>query len=239
MKTVKRKEDFQPKPAMIAGLSLMLMTIAAFFSYGYAHSSLVIYEDAAKTYDLLRPSLSLFHMEIAGWGVIILTDLIVAWALYKVLKPIHPLYALLVGVLRLFYTIILAMAVFHLVIVSRIILDNSGTVEQVMDSLLLFEKFWSIGLIVFGFHLIMVGILALKAPFIPKWISILLIIAGVSYTLIHSMYNGLPQYETMTADMEIFLSLPMMIGELGLGIWLFFKGIQTLHNSRPSYLGAS
>ncbi|MBN9653521.1 DUF4386 domain-containing protein [Halobacillus sp. GSS1] len=239
MKTANRKEDFQPKPAIIAGVNLMLMTIAAFFSYGYAHSSLVIYEDAAKTHDLLRSSLSLFHMEIAGWVVIILTDLIVAWALYKVLKPIHSLYALLAGVLRLSYTIILATAVFHLLIVSRFILDNSGTGEHVMTNLLLFEKFWSIGLIVFGFHLIIVGFVALKAPFIPKWMSILLIIAGGSYTLIHSMYNGLPQYETITATMEIILSLPMMIGELGFGIWLFIKGIQNLHTSRSSYLGAS
>ncbi|RDY69067.1 DUF4386 domain-containing protein [Halobacillus trueperi] len=239
MKKLNKSEDFQRKPAIIAGMSLLLMTLAAFFSYGYAHSSLVVYEDAAKTHDLLQSSLSLFHLEIVGWVVIIITDLIVSWAFYKVLKPIHSSYALLAGVLRLFYTIILTTAVFRLWMVSQVIQSDSGAAPQVMANILSFEKIWSMGLIVFGVHLIMVGFLALKADFIPKWISILLMIAGVSYLLIHSMYNGLPQYETLTTTIETVLSLPMMIGELGFGIWLLVKGIKAKPSPRTSYLGAS
>ncbi|WP_394217729.1 DUF4386 domain-containing protein [Halobacillus trueperi] len=239
MKKQNRSEDFQRRPAIIAGVSLIVMTLAAFFSYGYAHSSLVIYEDAAKTYDLLQSCLSLFYLEIAGWVVIILTDLIVSWAFYKILKPTHSSYALLAGGFRLIYTIILAAAVFRLWMVNQVIQSDSGTASQVMANILSFEKIWSIGLMVFGAHLIMVGFVALKADFIPKWMSALLMIAGVSYLLVHAMYNGLPQYENLTAIMETVLSLPMMIGELGFAMWLLVKAIKVKPTTRPSYLGAS
>ncbi|WLR46405.1 DUF4386 domain-containing protein [Halobacillus litoralis] len=239
MKKLHRSEEFHRQPAIIAGLSLILMTLAAFFSYGYAHSTLVIHENADKTYDLLQSSLSLFHLEIAGWVVIILTDLIVSWAFYKVLKPFHSFYAILAGLLRLFYTIILAAAVFRLWMVSQVIQSDSGSASQVMVDILSFEKTWSLGLIVFGFHLIMVGMAASKAGFIPKLLNGLLILAGVSYLLIHSMYHALPEYETLTATMENILSLPMMIGELGFGMWLLVKGMKVKFSTRPSYSGAS
>ncbi|MGR9049520.1 DUF4386 domain-containing protein [Halobacillus faecis] len=239
MKNLHRSEEFQRHPAIIAGVSLLLMTLAAFFSYGYVHSSLVIHEDADQTYDLLQSSLPLFHLEIAGWVVIIFTDLIVSLAFYKVLKPFHSLYALLAGVLRLIYTIILTVAVFRLWMVGQVIQGDSGSASQVMAHILSFEKIWSLGLIVFGVHLIMVGMTASKAGFIPKFLIGLLILAGVSYLLIHSMYQALPEYETLTATMETILSLPMMIGELGFGMWLLVKGIKVKSSTRPSYVGAS
>ncbi|MBX0358562.1 DUF4386 domain-containing protein [Halobacillus sp. Nhm2S1] len=95
MKKLNKNEDFQRQPAIIAGVSLIFMTLAAFFSYGYVHSSLVIQEDANRTYDLLQSSLSLLHLGIGGWLVIIFTDLIVTWAFYKVLKPVHPFLCLI------------------------------------------------------------------------------------------------------------------------------------------------
>ncbi|GEN52228.1 DUF4386 domain-containing protein [Halobacillus faecis] len=239
MKKLNKSDDFQRKPAIIAGVSLILMTLAAFFSYGYVHSSLVFHEDANRTYDLLQSSLSLLHLGMTGWVVVIFTDLIVTWAFYKVLKPIHSFYALLAGVLRLFYTIILATAVFHLWMVSQVIQSDSGSATQVMENILRFEKIWSLGLIVFGIHLIMVGMAASKAGFIPKVLSGLLILAGMSYLFIHSMYQAFPQYETSTATIETILSLPMMIGELGFGMWLLVKGNKVKSSTRQSYLGAS
>ncbi|WP_370632764.1 DUF4386 domain-containing protein [Halobacillus sp. Nhm2S1] len=131
------------------------------------------------------------------------------------------------------------MAVFHLWKVSQVIQSDSGAAVQVMDNILRFERIWSLGLIVFGIHLIMAGIAASKACFIPKVLSGLLILAGVSYLLIHSMYQAFPQYETSTAAIETILSLPMMMGELGFGMWLLVKGIKVKSSTRPSYLGAS
>lgn len=182
--------------------------------------------DKSITFSNFEHSLSLFHFELAGWVVIIVTDLIVSWAFYQVLKPIHHLQALLATGLRLVYTIILALAVFRLAFVSKIVAStqmNDGA-SQVMSTIQSFETLWSIGLILFGAHLIMVGYVAMKSERIPKFLSIMLLIAGVSYMVVHTMTNGLPQYENVTATLELFLSAPMMIGEVGFGIWLLIKG---------------
>ncbi|WP_270181584.1 DUF4386 domain-containing protein [Alkalihalobacillus sp. CinArs1] len=223
-------QEVNPRPAIIAGVSLIVMTLAAFFSYGFAHTSLVMNDDAMATLNKLQSSLLLFHFELVGWGIIILTDIIVSWAFYMVLKPVHRSFALVAGGIRLLYTSILAVAVFQLGRVTTLIQNDSTVTRdlaaQVMGQIESFETTWSIGLIVFGIHLLAVGTVAMKAAFIPKVISLLLLIAGGSYMLIHSMYNLTPQYEEITGMIEMFLSLPMIIGELGFGMWLLINGIK-------------
>lgn len=232
MTTHRKYLNIQHSSAIIAGTSLLIMTVAAFFSYGYVHNSLVVSGDSASTLKNIQASVSLFEFEILGWFVIIVADIFVSWAFYVFLKPIHPEYSLLAGWLRLVYTAILATAVSNLVIASNIVRENTSLLtesmdilaSQVMTSIMAFESIWSIGLIVFGAHLMMIGYVALKAKQIPKLISILLVVAGASYMLIHLMHGFFPQYESVTARMETILIIPMIIGELGFGIWLLFKG---------------
>ncbi|MFD1020962.1 DUF4386 domain-containing protein [Thalassobacillus hwangdonensis] len=229
----------QRKAAIIAGVSLIIMTLAAMFSYGYVHSSLIVEGDAGATFENLQASLPLFHFGILGWMVIILTDIVVSWAFYIVLKPVHAGYSLLVGWLRILYTAILATAVAQLVIASKTIQAPETSASQVMQSVIGFEAIWSIGLIVFGVHLMLAGYVAIKSITIPKVISILLMVAGGCYALIHSMYNFFPSIENLTGTLESILSLPMMAGESGFGIWLLFKGIKAKTVTRRSLKGAS
>ena len=222
----------QNKPAFIAGLSLLIMTIAAAFSYGYVHSSLIVIGDPLTTLKNIQASRPLFGLEILGWLAIIVTDLLVSWAFYVFLKPLHREYSLLAGWLRLLYTAILATAVTHLVVVSRIIRDDAtlfnGSLDtiasQVLLSIISFESIWSLGLIIFGGHLMVVGWIALRARQIPNIIGILLVASGFSYTLVHLLYGFLPQFDGVTSILETILSIPMMVGELGFGLWLLIKG---------------
>jgi hypothetical protein len=87
-----------------------------------------------------------------------------------------------------------------------------------------FESMWSIGLIVFGGHLLIVGNVAIKSNGIPKIISILLVIAGVGYMLIHLCNVFLPQYDGVITVLKFVFTVPMIVGELGFGLWLLFKG---------------
>ena len=83
---------------------------------------------------------------------------------------------------------------------------------------------WSIGLIIFGGHLMIVGYLTFRSENIPKLISILLLIASLAYITIHVCYTFLPQLNAFTSVLEAVLTFPMVLGELGFGIWLLFKG---------------
>ncbi|MGM7703469.1 DUF4386 domain-containing protein [Pseudalkalibacillus sp. Hm43] len=219
------KENKPVKAPLIAGLSLILMAIAAIFSYGYVHSSLVINGDPATTLTNIQKSISLFTFGILGWVVIIILDIIVSWAFYVLLKPVHRAYSLLAAWLRLIYTAILATAVSHLVIARNIIHESSDSLQtQVMTHIQAFESIWSMGLIVFGLHLFVVGYVALKSSQIPKILSYLLVAAGISYTAVHLLHSFYPQLESTTNLLEAILSFPMFVGELGFGIWLLVKG---------------
>ncbi|WP_283153762.1 DUF4386 domain-containing protein [Guptibacillus hwajinpoensis] len=223
-------QNMQQKAAVLSGIALLVMTVAAVFAQGYVHSSLVVEGDAATTLKNIQASQGLFRLEVLGWLIIIILDLIVSWGFYLFLKPFHAGYALLAGGLRFLYTVILAIAVSHLVITNSVVQNaelgtSSDTVaQQVMDAITAFEAIWSFGLIIFGLHLIVVGMVAWNTTRIPKVISFLVVLAGFSYSLIHFMYQFIPQIENVTGLLELILMVPMVIGELGFGIWLLVKG---------------
>ncbi|TMU85870.1 DUF4386 domain-containing protein [Bacillus sp. BHET2] len=236
MRSNHNQSNIQKKAAIMAGIALFIMTIAAFFSYGFVHSSLVVSGEAITTLTNIQSNTALFRMEIMGWMIIIIADLVVSWGFYLFFRLFHQAYALVGVCLRLLYTVILSIAVSHLITAGGIVRESMFTEEinrtamQVMSSITAFEAIWSFGLILFGLHLITVGYVAMKTKHIPKPISILLILAGFGYALIHSLYTFIPQLENVTHLLELILMTPMFIGELGFGIWLLAKGRKlTIH----------
>lgn len=127
--------------------------------------------------------------------------------------------SLLVNLFRLFYTTILAYSVSFLIQIN--ISAASQTIELLEKN---FKLIWSFGLIQFGIHLILVGFFSLKVIFIPKVLAYLVILAGISYCLVHSFDLGAPAVESVAILVENVLTLSVLIGELGLGLWLLFKG---------------
>ncbi|WP_249872134.1 DUF4386 domain-containing protein [Oceanobacillus saliphilus] len=222
----------QRKSALTAGIFLIIMALAAGFSYGFVHGSLVVPDDANTTLKNIMESNLLFYAGIFGWLLILITDIVVAWAFYIFLKPINKNISLLAAWFRLIYAAILGIAIMNLIFVVLLInRANDGTsfnTEELQAWVMLFlEAFhitWAVGLIIFGVHLLIVGYLAFKSDTIPKFISILLLIAAVSYMIIHLCYTFLPQYDGLTSLLESVLRVPMTLGELGFGLWLLFKG---------------
>lgn len=232
MANVIEEQSYQRKSALTAGISLIIMTLAAFFSYGLVLGRLVVQGDPSATFNNLMSSNTLFHAGILGWLIVLICDIVVAWSFYIFLKPFNKSLSLLAAWLRLAYASILGIAILNLIFV--LILMNSmdyfslfkmnqlqAYVEPLLEA---FNMIWSMGLIIFGGHLMIVGYLAFKSDIIPKVVSILLLIASISYIIIHLCYTFLPQYNGITTMLESILSVPMSLGELGFGIWLLFKG---------------
>lgn len=222
-------------PAIVSGIALIIMTLAAFFAYGFAHSQLFVLNDALLTYSNLKNAQGLFVSEIIGWGIIIITDVIVAIGFYMFLKSTNARQSALAAFFRIAYAIFLTLGVVSLILAflslktspeasAQNVLDTANLVYARLQN---FENLWSLGLVVFGFHLIFVGWLALKSISVPKLIGFLVLIAGISYVLVHSLHSFIPQADTFTNKLEALLSLPMMIGELSFGGWLLIKGGKT------------
>lgn len=214
--------------AIIAGGSLIIMMLLAFFAFGYVHNSLVSPGNAMETLSNLINSKNLFLYEIIAWTLIIITDLLVTYAFYIYLKEINSIQSIVAGLLRLIYTGILTIAVVNLLDAYRLINSSleatASLASQVTIFIQNFDKIWSFGLIIFGLHLFVIGLISYKSVVIPKIIAVLLLIAGLSYTLIHAMYGLMPQLNEFTTVVEVILSIPMTVGEVGFGIWLLLKG---------------
>lgn len=232
MDTSVKKQSYQRKSALIAGISLIIMTLAAFFSYGFVHGNLVVQGDASATFNNIKSSNMLFKAEIFGWVIILITDIVVAWAFYIFLKPINQSLSLLGAWLRLTYATILGIAILNLIFVLLLskstdylsLFKSDQLQAHMMLFLEAFEFIWSTGLIIFGGHLLIVGYLAFKSDKIPKVISILLLLAAIGYIVINLFSTILSQYDTAISILKIVFSVPMIVGELGFGIWLLFRG---------------
>ena len=226
--------SYPRKYGIIVGIALLLMAVSAGFSYGFVYSSLVVPGDASTTFNNILFGNVLFKAGIFGWLIIVVCDLVVAWGLYIYFEPLHKKLALLSAYLRLIYTSILGIAIMNLIFVLILTsewdvlatLNQDGLQAYVMIFLKAFDNIWAFGLIIFGGHLFVIGYLSFQTNPIPKVISILLVIASISYMLIHFCKLFLPQFEVITNSLELILSVPMALGELGLGIWLIYMGLK-------------
>jgi hypothetical protein len=193
---------------IISAISLFIMTLAAGYAYGYVFGQIYQPENLAATLDNIESNYTLYTRGILAWGIIFVTDLLVTYGFYVYLRPAHKNMALISGLFRLVYTLVLGVAILFLI----------------NKDIHTFDRIWSLGLIIFGFHLTITGMILIKEKGLLKILSILLIIAGLSYSLVHGFYNFLPDFNAFTSTLETILVLPMTMGELFFAIYLLIKG---------------
>ncbi|MBK8555811.1 MAG: DUF4386 domain-containing protein [Lewinellaceae bacterium] len=214
----------EKKAGVIAGISLIIMAIAAGFSYGFAQNKLV-HESAEMMRQNLLEHKQLFLAALVGWILIFITDLVVSGALYILFRNNLPRISAITAIIRIGYTFILGVAIYHLIGIVPL-LKGFATSFEISAEFASFEKTWSAGLILFGFHLLGLGYLSMKSRFIPGFLAYLLYIAGIGYILVH----GAKQFAFLSAQViasaENILALPMALSEILLAALLIYKGFK-------------
>jgi len=208
------------KTAKITGWSLVAMAVIAGFSLGYAYEE-VFSSIQTENFQNAAGYFQLFQIVLLGLCLTIILDFIVSFTLYKFFKNDNRVISLISAILRVIYTLILIVATFSLISNWTIWTTNQAVV------IANFEKFmfiWTNGLIIFGFHLTLIGVLMKIHKKIPKILWVLTLIAGVSYIIVHFLKVATPSLEQFTKSLEMILMLLMAAGELGLAIWLIIKG---------------
>ncbi len=207
------------KMAAIAGWSLIAMAVLAGFAYGYAFQQTYVPDDAAATLENLKNGAVLLRLCIFAFFLVLILDVVVAWALYFFFELHNKTGALLMAYLRLVYAALLGASLMNLISVMPI---SNGSAEQIST---LFEQFlatWSAGLIVFAVHLFILGRLMWQLSAIPKLVSSLTLLAAFSYFLVHSAALLWSGFEKIQGQVEAILSLPMALGELGFAVYLIW-----------------
>jgi hypothetical protein len=123
--------------------------------------------------------------------------------------------------LRISYAAIFAIAIGQLVGVLRLVGDGAvGTDRsdtEVMLKVDAFHDIWNVSLVLFGAHLLLIGYLAYRSGVIPKFIGILLLVAGLGYLV--DSFGAI-----LIATYSFQVSTITFLGELLLMIWLLARG---------------
>ena len=211
---------------LIVGLSLIIMAIAAFFALDYLNTF-----EANLKGDSMKIDASLLRNSILAWLIILITDILVAWGLYVILKPINRQLSLLTAWFRLAYVVFLSVGIASLILALQTATHSlsNATREDIEISILLFKEIWSFGLIIFGCHLLFLGSSSLKSTLVPKLISILFLIAGIGYILIHSGKFLIDDFKQIESTLEMIFMLPMILSEMSLAVWLIIKQKKVSH----------
>lgn len=220
----------EKKLGLLAGISLIVMAIAAGFSYGYVHNSLVV-DSPETTLQNLISNKSLYLAGLAGWVVIFISDLIVALALFGYFRRTAKQASLLTALLRIVYTIILGIGIVQLfrvipLLSADVAVADTFSAFDVVLRLHLFETIWSLGLIIFGLHLLGLGYLSVKAGSVPSLLGYLLYLSGVLYLFVHVARQIATFDPDVVGKIENIMGLPMALGEMLLALWLIYKGFK-------------
>ena len=207
--------------AMIAGVGLLLMAILSPIAYLNTFQSLVKFEDAALTAQNILNSMGAFRTCIILLFTVAILDVIVAWALYILLIPANKKLSALAAWLRVIYAGIFIFAISKLYVALQVITVD-GT--QAMSFLKAFQSIWDMALILFGFSLLVLGYLAFKSGYVPKWLGVFLVLASAGYIV-----DGFGK--TLSPDYNLNIAQFTFVGEVLLIFWLLWRGVKGFENT--------
>lgn len=211
--------------SVTAGVGLLLMAALAGFAKIVVLDGMVTEGNAVQTAADIIESGGVFRLGIVSLFLVIVLDFAVAWGLYRVLSPVSRNMSMLAAAFRLVFAAVFLAAVGHLLEVLRLLGDDSylsvfsaGQLQaQALLEITAFSDLWTVALGLFGVHLLIAGYLVYRSGYAPRFLGVLLGIAGVGY-LIDSFGVVLSQGSWTEVGAFTF------IGEFLLALWLVIRG---------------
>lgn len=207
--------------AVITGSALILMAIVAVFPVPLI-SGIFVPGNPAATALNLSTDFNKFTGSAIAWLVILFLDLLVSVGVYAYYKKEKAKIAFISASLRLLYSIFLGAAIYRLLKVT-----TSVPPTAIYVHIRAFYAIWGWGLIVFGLHLMVLGIL-FKNESGKKWpaiiIKALLILAGAGYLVLYAGMLIVPDPLAFKAIVEPVFLVPMILGEIFFALWMLVKG---------------
>ncbi len=213
----------------ISGIAYLLIFIAGFYANFAILESLVDLKDPITTTTNIINNHIQFGYGLIGFVVMVFFDLLLVWSLFKITVTVSKRLSYLASILRLLHALIFIIGLIYL---FKIYLQTSNAInsnplqEEIMILLVNFDILWTIGLLFFAIHLLILGYLGLKSSTIPSTLGILLIMAALGYFIDSSAKLFLENYSQFKSYFEMGVILTGLIGELSFTIWLFFKGFK-------------
>ena len=191
------------KTARMAGFLYLILSIASGWAFANL-SGLVVHGDAATTVSNLRASEPLFRLgilsDLLGQAVFVFLVL----ALYRLLKPVGKNMARSMVILVIISATLQSISLLNQV-AALLLLNGAGYLtvfnsEQINALVMFFLNLHQAGFsviaqIYFGLWLFPLAFLIYKSGFLPKFLGILLIVAGVGYLFDVATFFLVPNFE--------------------------------------------
>lgn len=208
--------------ALVAGLAYLLNPVT--FAEAYAMPRLMASEPAQRITNLATHP-HLFAAAIVSYVISALGDVVIAWALYHLLAPVHRALAILGSLLQLVYAAVWLSAIANLGLLYRLIdipvyAQHTSAAELSFQAVGLVGNYrtgWGLGLILFGLHLVVTGWLIARSTYLPRWLGWLLFVDGWAWVA-----DNLSIYLYPNASLG-FLQI-FFAAELILMVWLLGWG---------------
>jgi len=181
------------------------------------------------TYQALTTDSSQFAVALVFGLLSAFLFVMAAWGLYVLLRPVNQDLALLFLLLNAIGVAIQVASYFPLIF-AMLSTDASGFTGAFSPAQIESLQFLSIDLhtlsfitaqLFFGMWLFPLGYLVYKSGFLPKFLGVLLMLDGFAVLLWFFQAILLPSYSAMSIP-GLALSF---VAEVGLGLWLLFRGI--------------
>lgn len=220
--------------AGIAGLGYVVIFGLAIFANFVVREQMVVAGDAATTAANIRDSEGLFRIGLVSFLVIFVLDVVISWALHLVFRDHDHDLSLLAAWSRLVYTVFLGAAAMFFFQALQL-LGGAGFLEPIAEEAIhaqalvavgSFDAMWLIGLMAFGVHLALLGVLVVRYGVAPAALGWLLMAAGVAYTadtVAHALLADYDDYATLFLAM---VAVPSVVAEGWFGLWLLFRAGQ-------------
>src|SRR6266511_4338948 len=162
----------QRRAALIAGLAYVLLTVLALFAIRVLDGSTQP-DNPAATVEHIVNSKALFRSGLPAFFIVLIADVVVAWALYVFFQRTSRELSLFAAWFRLLYVAIAAAALLHIPVILKLV-DGTGSVPalekgqrdvQVMLSLDAYNYGFFLALVFFGVHLLLLAVLAVPGEF--------------------------------------------------------------------------
>lgn len=226
------RELTQRRAAAIAGWGYLIIFILGIVTNFFVFGNLIVPGNAEVTAGNIANNEMLFRSGLVSWLVVLMIDIIIAWALYEFLKPVNKSFSMLTAWFRLVYIAIFGITQLNLLF--AVILLSGGDFLSVFNSaqinaLALFflnghNYGFLIALVFFGIHLLLLSYMLYKSGFAPKILGILLMLSGLGYITDSCANFLLMDYEQYKTVFMMIVAIPGIVGELYLTLWLLFRG---------------
>jgi hypothetical protein len=221
------------KAVKVAGFMFLFSLIVPSLNWAFVLSKFIVAENAIATANNIMANEFLFRIGNVIELIMSVGLIVLALALYIILKPVNKNLALLALLLKLVEATIVAVIVLISFIALQVlsgkayltVLTPGQLLSPVGFFLNVHTTLYSIPMIFLGLDMILFSYLFFKSKYIPG------ILAGfgiLSFTLIliHAlMYILAPEYAKMMINQIIFYA-PSGLFEIMIGVWLLFKGIK-------------